>query len=333
MISIVVPVYNVEKYLERCIDSILEQTFEDFEILLVDDGSKDSSGSICDELAKKDKRLRVFHKSNGGLSDARNYGLERIRGDYVTFIDSDDFIGKNYLKTLMDQMVENNADISMISSAAIYDDDPVPEETEGKCYVMDGKTAFKVLVCREMLSWSAWGKLFKKSIVKELRFPKGYCYEDLHTIPYLISNSSIFAYCSKVEYYYIQRRDSIMHVVTLERIKMWEKGIDKLQTYIKENCPENTMAGEAQIINGIFDNYIDFLLDNKLYKKVARHMKKKYKYELQKSYSNTFLGRKRKLNAILFMLNSDLYRLAKKVWLEIKPDSNDKRNRKLVEIE
>ncbi|MBQ5852329.1 MAG: glycosyltransferase family 2 protein, partial [Lachnospiraceae bacterium] len=101
MISIVVPVYNVEKYLERCVDSLINQTYENIEILLIDDGSKDNSGQMCDEYANKDSRITVYHKENGGLSDARNYGMDRAKGEYIIFIDSDDYVEPNMMEFLI----------------------------------------------------------------------------------------------------------------------------------------------------------------------------------------------------------------------------------------
>ena len=115
MISVIVPIYQTERYLPRCIDSILAQSFRDFELLLIDDGSKDNSGAICDWYARQDSRVRVFHKENGGISDTRNFGLDHAKGDYIAFVDSDDYIGHDYLKILMEMAVENDADMTIIS--------------------------------------------------------------------------------------------------------------------------------------------------------------------------------------------------------------------------
>ena len=113
-VSVIVPVYNVEKYLDRCITSILKQTHPDFELLLIDDGSRDSSGNICDAWAQADARISVFHKENGGLSDARNYGIDHAKGEYITFVDSDDYVGRDYLKTLVGLVQEYGAQIVQV---------------------------------------------------------------------------------------------------------------------------------------------------------------------------------------------------------------------------
>ena len=112
LISIIVPVYNVESYLERCVNSIINQTYHNLEIILVDDGSPDGSGDLCDKLAKNDDRITVYHKKNGGLSDARNYGVQNANGEYITFIDSDDFVAKDYIEHLYSMIQEFNADIA-----------------------------------------------------------------------------------------------------------------------------------------------------------------------------------------------------------------------------
>ncbi|MFB4033578.1 glycosyltransferase family 2 protein, partial [Streptococcus pneumoniae] len=113
LISVIVPVYNVEEYLKQCLDSILEQTFSNYEVILVNDGSTDSSGLICQEYAEKDTRIRYFEKENGGLSDARNYGIEQAQGEYLTFVDSDDLLDASHLTILYDALVNNDADISI----------------------------------------------------------------------------------------------------------------------------------------------------------------------------------------------------------------------------
>lgn len=117
LISVIVPVYNVEEYLKQCLDSILEQTFSNYEVILVNDGSTDSSGLICQEYAEKDSRIRYFEKENGGLSDARNYGIEQAQGEYLTFVDSDDFLDKMHLNVLYTALVNNNVDISIVNYA------------------------------------------------------------------------------------------------------------------------------------------------------------------------------------------------------------------------
>ncbi|MBR2528248.1 MAG: glycosyltransferase family 2 protein [Blautia sp.] len=333
MISIIVPVYNVEKYLSRCITSILAQTYEDFELILVDDGSTDSSGRICDEYEEKDSRIRVFHKENGGLSDARNFGLARMNGDYFCFVDSDDYVGINYLKVMMDMLAHHDADISIIKMTPVYDDEPVEEKSSDKYHVMDGKTAFYELVRTGLIGWNAWGKLMQKKLANDKMFPKGYYYEDLFTMPYLLEKSRLIVYSETVEYFYRQRQDSIMHVVTMDRMEMWEEGMKILLSFTSENYPECLKYVYALTVNGLFDNFLDNLLYSNIYLAASRHTREKYDYYMKSVLKSDCIGRKRKMNILLFLINSRAYRFIKKKWLKIKPDEKDRMNKKMIGVE
>lgn len=170
-ISVIVPIYNVEKYLPRCIDSILSQTFTDFELLLIDDGSKDNSGMICDEYAKKDTRIRVFHKENGGVSSARNLGLNNAKGEWICFIDADDLIEACFLEDLLndlsgDLIVSGYKIFGSLDETVLYDDSTIELNNEGWAYI--NKTDYNT----EAIFYCPWGKLFKKQIIEdfEIRF-------------------------------------------------------------------------------------------------------------------------------------------------------------------
>ena len=156
LISIIVPVYNVEKFIDCCINSIISQTYENFELILVDDGSPDNCPVICDTWGKKDTRIKVFHKSNGGLSDARNFGIKYAKGDYITFIDSDDFVSSFYLETLYNLIVNNNADISCAKHINFIDKSKVLEDnkTSENVLVVDYHTACKeILLLKKYQQW------------------------------------------------------------------------------------------------------------------------------------------------------------------------------------
>lgn len=167
-ISVIVPVYNAEKYLRRCIDSVLAQTYTDFELLLIDDGSKDKSGEICDEYAQKDTRVRVFHKENGGVSSARNLGLDNARGEWVAFVDSDDYIEENYLKSF-----ESNLDADLVvGNMIICEDGKSPSDIDA--HIVPGKYSPIQSVLKGNLTKTVfcapWGKLFRNDGIRDLRF-------------------------------------------------------------------------------------------------------------------------------------------------------------------
>lgn len=205
-ISIVVPVYNVEKYLSKCIDSILNQTYKDLEIILVDDGSKDQSGKICDEYAKKDSRITVFHKENGGLSSARNYGIERATTPYIGFIDSDDYIDNDMYEILYNNIIKEDADVSMCELRNIYDGKVVGKQGEIKTFVANREEAMKFVM--EGTS-SAVNKLYKTSLFENMRFPVGKTSEDAFLIIELLLQIDKAVVTTAQKYNYIHRKGSI----------------------------------------------------------------------------------------------------------------------------
>lgn len=206
-ISVIVPVYNVERYLEKCIASICSQTFADLEIILVDDGATDRSGAICDEWARKDSRIRVIHKENGGLSDARNAGIEIASGEWFMFVDSDDAITPDTLAQMHQAAVEHDCKIAVCNIVRIYDDggtepfyNPVNELT-----VWDGQQRFETLK-----QPSACNKLFRADLFREVRFPKGKFYEDTFIYHILAHRAKKIVLTGHDGYYYLSRRESIL---------------------------------------------------------------------------------------------------------------------------
>ena len=208
LISLIVPVYKVEEYLDKCVESIVNQTYKNLEIILVDDGSPDNCPKMCDEWAKKDKRIKVIHKENGGLSDARNTGIDIAKGEYITFIDSDDYIEYNYVDFLYKNLDENKADISMGKQYVRYPE-KVINTGSGKVYIVNPHDCFDKLLYGEDFDVSATIKLYKKELFKTIRFPKGRIYEDAATTYKLIDKSKKIVLNSMPIYNYMIRRDSI----------------------------------------------------------------------------------------------------------------------------
>ncbi len=216
IVSIIVPVYNVSKYIEKCVDSILKQTFCDFELLLIDDGSTDNSSYICDLYAKKDNRVVVVHKKNGGLSSARNRGLDIAKGDYVSFVDSDDYIEPNFIESLLDELMKKSSDLivcnfsildlnnnSLIETPSIIDGD------------VDEEGYWKLSACtRYGLTVVVWNKLYKKTIFEHLRFKDGVFHEDQEIIHKIISKCDKITFINKKLYNYIKRPQSITNKKT-----------------------------------------------------------------------------------------------------------------------
>lgn len=232
-ISVIVPVYNVAGYLEKCVESILCQTYGDFELLLVDDGSTDGSGELADSLATSDDRVRVFHKSNGGLSDARNYGVKFAKGRYITFIDSDDWIEHNYLEFLYSAVVDNDADISTCYyNKCVGDRRYSWQEPSDEIVVMDGKEALLSLLYHERINVSAHGKLYKKELAMSgIEYPVGKHYEDVDTTWRFIAATRKVAVGQLPLYNYVMREGSIVHQVSdsiFDRVELAESAYSGL---------------------------------------------------------------------------------------------------------
>ena len=218
-ISIIIPVYNVERYLNRCVESVLQETYPHIEVLLIDDGSTDRCGALCDEWAEKDPRIRAVHKENGGISDARNKGLDIAAGEYVVFIDSDDYITADMVKKLYDALKENKADMSICNFLHVDEKGiPIPRLKSVlpiQDEVLSGTEAIIKLHSPTNGHWygwhysMAWNKLYKKSLFDDIRFPKGKFCEDVFIAHRLYAICSRVACIRDICYYYTQRANSI----------------------------------------------------------------------------------------------------------------------------
>ena len=211
LISVVVPIYNVEQYLERCIDSILHQTYEHLEIILVDDGSPDNSGAICDSYLSLDQRIKVIHKRNGGLSDARNAGLEMASGEFIAFIDSDDTIMPEMIEKLYERIDTDRSDMAFCGYRQVSQNGDILSEVFLPDNVLTGFEALKVSYENEGVLYTiACNKLYKKHLFQDIRYPVGKYHEDEFTTYLIIDHCDIISIVKEALYIYYQRDDSIM---------------------------------------------------------------------------------------------------------------------------
>lgn len=210
LISVIVPIYNVEKYLNKCVSSIVNQTYKNLEIILVDDGSLDNCPQMCDEWITKDLRIRVIHKQNGGLSDARNAGMDIMKGKYVSFVDGDDYIDERYIEVLYDNLIKYNADISQIT----FNKGESYSSNEIRVEALDASVACRNFYISKMpqMMISSCAKLFKTDLIGNQRFPKGRNFEDQFFTPRVVYYSHIIVMSNERLYNYINRQDSITHV-------------------------------------------------------------------------------------------------------------------------
>lgn len=264
-ISVIVPVYKVEKYLNKCIDSILAQTFEDFELILVDDGSPDRCGEICDEYARRDNRIKVIHKENGGVSSARNAGLDIARGKYVNFIDSDDWIEKEALETLYKLSSQTGADIVQGKGSIVKD------ELEVKLIKKRSFNEYSnIEALYELFNYKngeirivAFNKLYLRKLFKYLRYPEGKIYEDEYLTPRLIYKANKILVVNSQLYHYRLSENSIM------RSEFNIKNLDRVYI-IREECKFYKKIGENKLYEKLMISYGFILID--MYKKVKEHI-------------------------------------------------------------
>ena len=212
LVSVIVPVFNVEKYLPKCIESILNQSYKYIEVILINDGSTDSSEDICNKYKLKDNRIRVINKINGGLSSARNKGLDVAKGKYVIFVDSDDFIDKDMIKNLLEVAITQNADIVQGGFQTVYEDGKIKRKYEYNEMVFDTKT--KILDAyfkQDLINVIVCNKLYKSKLFNNLRMMEGRNQEDYIIMPQLLLNTKKIINVSGIYYNYLQRDISIMN--------------------------------------------------------------------------------------------------------------------------
>jgi len=246
-VSIIVPIYKVEDYLKRCVDSITNQTYKNLEIVLVDDGSPDNCPAICDELEKTDERIKVVHKENGGLSDARNAGMDVSTGDYIGFVDSDDYIDADMFEILVDAIEEHDADISCCRYTRIWDDGKVEKVgNDDSVNVYEGLDGLKEYLYARTVDPFAWNKLFKAEQLGNLKYPdknvrfiKGILGEDNPFNIELLKTTKRLVVVGKSKYNYLQAREgaitnSAVSQKKIDSVFFW----DTVSKDCKENYPE-----------------------------------------------------------------------------------------------
>jgi len=288
LISVIVPVYKVEPYLRKCVDSIIAQTYANLEIILVDDGSPDNCGKICDEYAERDERVKVVHKENGGLSDARNAGLDIMQGEYVAFVDSDDFVSVNYVEHLYDLMVKYNAGISACNYLPIREDGMVIKSkdslVEDKLYAKEHfNEMFSDMLYEEnnTIYDSVCFKLYKKALFTDIRFPKGKLFEDVRTVPQLLQKVEKVVFGKEKHYFYQIRQNSIITQKFSEKNYDFANAIEEMCQFISGNyadlekpCARRCVSAQIRILRQLIEtgNY-DRKEANLLRKKILQNGK------------------------------------------------------------
>lgn len=244
MISVIVPVYNVEAYVERSLKSIQNQSYKDLEIIIVDDGSTDRSGEMCDEIAKSDKRMKVIHQKNAGTSAARNRALQDATGEYISFVDSDDYIAENYFEVLYENIIKYNAQVSVCSYLYIWEKNRfglnLKRNNDNKSYCCTGREASEKIVKysqRRMIT--PWGKLFHSSLKEKFFFPVGRRYEDEFILYRVFYETDKVVIANIPLYFYVQRSSSFMNIGFSEQIYDKLTALEEAIKYFEEHRDED----------------------------------------------------------------------------------------------
>lgn len=282
LITVAVPIYNVERYLNECIDSIMAQSYKNLEIILVDDGSTDRCGVLCDEYQKKDMRIRVIHQENKGLSGARNSAIDIARGVYITFVDSDDWISQDMLEKLYQKMVEMHADMVVSGIESFYEDGTKKSNSHNnKVYAYTREEAMDCFLFNDYLTPCVCGKLYKISLWDGVRHPEGKLFEDQFTTYKVIDRCSKVVYLTTPMYHYRKRNGSIGHSSFGEKTYHLYEAIHEEYEFIARkyysNCPNIAVARitwEIVFINMmIIASYQDMGVVRDVQRFVRKHIK------------------------------------------------------------
>lgn len=244
LISIIIPVYKAEAYLDNCMKSVLNQSYRNLEVILVDDGSPDHSGALCDRYAEEDSRVRVIHKKNGGAADARNCGLDVASGEYVAFVDSDDWIERDMYELLLEQICKYDAKLCVCGRYDVINGERVAGLGPERNILLDEKNAYRTLLIERELDSSPCDKLYHKSIFSELRFPVGVINEDAAIIHQIISNAGGVCLLNRRLYYYNHHAGSVTTSAFSEKNLIMKKHAERTVDYILSKYPD--LSDEAQ---------------------------------------------------------------------------------------
>ena len=237
LISVIVPIYKVEPYLDRCVRSIVEQTYENLEIILVDDGSPDNCPAICDDWAAKDSRIKVIHKENGGLSDARNAGMEVASGEYIAFVDSDDWISADYIDAMYRAIQNTGAEIAACDVVISFGEtEPTTSAREAAIKVCSAEDAIGDILQGRGFRAVAWNKLYRKSLLENEMYPVGKYHEDEFFTYRILAKADRLVYVDCGLYAYFQRPGSIMNSVSMKHLDALDAYLERLE-FLRCNYP------------------------------------------------------------------------------------------------
>lgn len=316
-ISIIVPIYNVENYIHKCVDSILTQSFRDFELILVDDGSPDSCPAICDHYATLDSRIKVIHKPNGGLSDARNWGLNAAEGRYVGFVDSDDWIAGDMFESLYRAIVRHEADIAVCCHYEVMDGQLNRiTQFDGMPEVLGNVEALGELLMDIRIKNLAWDKLYRRELFRSVSYPVGMYYEDTPTTYKLFMKASRVALVNEPKYFYFKRRESITGSKNLKKLQdkfsgAYEK-YEKVKSQYLDRIDKTTWGAAANVVINEAMELYNYLLREKDGVDRSKDIGKVIQFtkdNLPIILASKPMGMKLKMAALILSTNAAIYTL------------------------
>lgn len=310
MISIIIPIYNVEKYLEKCLDSILNQTYKNLEIILIDDGSTDNSPNICNSYCEKDKRIKIIHKNNEGVSSARNKGIELSKGKYIVFIDSDDYVSNEHIEVLYDCIISNNVDLVISNLIDISEDGIILNNEEKESFLMNKDQCLKELLSEDNFYHLCCGNIYRKDLLEKIRFNCKYrIAEDLDFLYRYIKQISSAYFLSKNTYYYLKREGSATNSIYSEK---WNDELKICNFIISEMVElENNFHKYAKrkYIRLNINQAYRFEL-NKNQTKILKNNIKIYKNEM---FNSKLFDNKEKLKIFLLLKSYYLFKIVSNI--------------------
>lgn len=310
LISVIVPIYNVEPYLRRCVDSILAQKYRDLEIILVDDGSPDDCPQICDEYAAQDERIKVIHKANGGLSSARNAGLDIASGNWVSFIDSDDWIEPDMYEILLRNAINTNAEISVggVNDEVVYKDAvTVTKTTYHGVLKTETLSPVEAMARYFTTSWAAWDKIYRKELFQTIRFPVGEINEDEAIVLKLLDSCTTIAYTNQVFYHYIHRAQSITTSTFSEKKLAWYRHCQDNLRWIQQYHPELAAFAEKRLCASILWTLREIALSPQNYDEIADSLQQDIRLNYHKFFKCALSRSERRRLLVLRFLPFQIY--------------------------
>lgn len=318
LISVVVPVYKVEKYLKKCVESILAQSYTNLEIILVDDGSPDNCGKLCDEISKKDSRIRVIHKQNGGLSSARNAGIDIAQGEYIGFVDSDDTIEPYMYEKLYGAIYNDKTKLAVCAVNYVYENGEVlRKKSVGRDMTFDFYHAMIEMNTHRIFDMGAWSKLYHRELFENLRFPVGKLSEDYYIMFRIFDRAQKISYVDTACYNYLQRKNSITRSVKINHDH--EYAAKEQMEYLDEKHPELKTVGHVAYASSALTVY-DFYIKNKVScpKQRIDHFKQVINENMEYIKDATYLSASKRIQFKLFCLNPLLYNIVFKMYRQVK---------------